>query len=107
MKPLLIHFAGREDLLSLLIRHDQLDPRLDDVERPGREVVPDLVRRDHRAHFDRLARPPVLGRDQFHCDRRALPPFVRDLRDRLIAAKPLLSQLHLLFPACQFQNPQA
>ena len=52
---LLVPRPGVEDLAAGLIRHVQLEPALDDVQRTGREVVPDLVVGDVERDGHRLS----------------------------------------------------
>ena len=86
-----------EDLAAVLVRHHHLHPGLDDVERAGGEVVPDLVVRDDDVQLHRLAGLHALRRDHLDGHGRTRLPLVGDLGHVDLAAQPGVREAHLLF----------
>src|SRR5450830_232578 len=101
---LLVRLPRREDDPAGLVLHLDLDPRLNQVERPGRIVVPHLVRRDHDAQFQGLTSAGFRRRVEVELHDGARGPLARDLRDLDLSLEPLLHERDLLLAAWELQE---
>ena len=89
---------------TVTIGHDQFDPALDHVQRPGGKIVAGLVVGEHHLQGDFLAGFDLLRRCNVHAHDRTARPLVRDFGNLDFPAQPLLGHRGMNFSSFELMK---
>ena len=87
-----VALTGLEDHVAVLVRHDHFYPGLNDVQRPGRKIVADLVVRNQGLNLDLLAGRDRLGHHQFDGHGGTRAPFICNFWNLDLPLEPFFGQ---------------